>query len=87
MLGGNHIVWVGGGLSQFQNIEELLELFRGQGEDVLPYHRDFPLVTVWSSPAEFTLATVMPCKVTCRTESTTHVDVADDVPGITRAII
>lgn len=73
VLGGNHIVWVGGGLSQFQSIEEFLELLGGQGENVLPYHRGFPLVAVCSSPAEFTLAAVMPCKVTCRPESTNPV--------------
>lgn len=46
VLCGNDIVWVDGGLSQFQSIEELLELLRGQGVDVLPQHRGFPLVTV-----------------------------------------
>lgn len=68
MLGGNHIVWVEGGLSQFQSIKELRELFRGQGVDVLSYHGGFPQVTVWSSPAKLTLTTVKSCKVTCNTE-------------------
>lgn len=69
VLGGNDIVWVGGGLSQFQNIEEVLKLLRGQRVDVLPHHRGFPLVTVWSGPAKFTLTTVMPCKVTSTSAS------------------
>lgn len=85
VLGGNDIVWVGGGLGQLQNIEELLELLWGQGVDVLPHHRGFPLVTVRSGPAKFAQTTVMPCKVTCNTESKLNVsdrcDVAGDVPG------
>lgn len=87
VLGGNHILWVGGGLSQFQSIEELLKLFRGQGVDVLPHHRGFPLVTVWSGPSKFTLTTVIPSKVTCNTESTlnllNHFDIFNEVPGST----
>lgn len=87
VLGGNDIVWMCGGLRQFKNVKELLELFRGQGVDVPPDHRCFPLVTVWSGPAKFTLTTVVPCKVTCSTESklnmSNHVDVVDDVPGST----
>lgn len=85
VLGGNDIVWVGGGLRHLQDIEELLELCRRQGEDVLPYHRGFPLVTVCSGPAKFTLTAVIPCKVTCNTESKVNVsdcvDVVDDVPA------
>lgn len=68
VLGGNHVVWVNGGLSQFQSIQELLELFRGQRVDVLTYHGSFPLVTAWSGPAKLTLTTVISCKVTYNTE-------------------
>lgn len=81
VLRGNDIVRVGGGLSQFQSTEELLELFRGQGVDVLPHHRGFPLVTVWSGPSKFTQTTVVPCKVTCNTDS--KLNHVDDVPGST----
>lgn len=82
VLGGNDVVWVRGGLSQLQDIEKLLELFGGQGVDVLPYHGGFPQVTAWSGPAKFTLTTVIPCKVTCNTESKLNVsNHIDDVPG------
>ena len=73
VLGGNDVVWVGGGLSQLQGVEELLELLGGQGVDVLPHHGSFPLVTVWSGPTEFTLTTVMPCKVTFNAKSKLNV--------------
>lgn len=87
VLRGDDVVRVGGGLGQFQSVEELLQLLGGQGVDVLPHHRGFPLVTVWSGPAKFTLTTVVPCKVTCNTESklnpSNHVGVVDDVPRST----
>lgn len=69
VLGGDDVVRVGGGLSQLQDVEELLELLGGQGVDVLPHHRGFPLVTVCSGPAKLTLTTVVPCKVSYNTDS------------------
>lgn len=68
VLGGNDVVWLGGGLRQLQDIEELLELLGGQGVDVLPHNSSFPLVTVWSGPAKFALTTVITCKGTCNTQ-------------------
>lgn len=67
VLGGNNIIWVNGVLGQFQRIEEFQELIGGQRVDVLPNHRGFPLVTVGTSPAKFTLAAVVTCKVSCET--------------------
>ncbi|TNN67065.1 Glypican-6 [Liparis tanakae] len=57
MLGGDDVVWLGGGLGQLQDVEELLQLCGGQRVDVLPLHGGFPLVTVGSGPAEFALPT------------------------------
>lgn len=73
VLGGNNVVGVDGRFSQFQSIQELLELFGSQGVDVLTHHRSFPLVTIWSSPAKFTLTTVVTCKVTCNAEGKLNV--------------
>lgn len=70
VLRGDHIIWVNGGLSQVQSVQELLELFRGQGVDVLPHHWSFSLVTVRSGPAKFTLSTVITWKVPYNTERT-----------------
>lgn len=70
VLCGDDIVWVDGVLSQFQSIKELLKFCRRQGVNVLSYHRGFPQVAVWSSPAKFTLSAVMPSKVPWTTEST-----------------
>lgn len=63
VLGGDHIVWMDGGLGQFQSVQELLEFVRGQRVNVLTYNRSFPLVTVCSSPTKFTLTTVITGKV------------------------
>lgn len=46
MLGGNDVVWLCGGLGQFQDVEELLQLSGGQGVDVFSLHGGFPLVAV-----------------------------------------
>lgn len=70
MLRGDHIIWVNGGLSQIQSVQKLLELFGGHGVDVLPHHWSFSLVTVRSSPAKFTLSTVIACKVPYNTKRT-----------------
>lgn len=70
VLGGNDIVWVGGGLGQLHRIQEVQEFLGGQGEDVFPHHGGFPLITVCSGPAKFTLAAVEARKVTCNTKST-----------------
>lgn len=69
VLCGNHVVWMDGVLSQIQNIQEVLNFPAGKGVDVLPHHRSFSLVTVWTSPAELTLTTIIASKVTCNTES------------------
>lgn len=70
VLGGNDIVWMGGGLGQLHRIQEVQELLGGQGEDVFPHHGGLPLITVCSGPAKFTLAAVEARKITCNTKST-----------------
>lgn len=69
VLGGDDIVWVGGGLGQLHRIQEVEELRGGQGEDVFPHHGGLPLIAVGSGPAKFALAAVEARKVTCNTES------------------
>lgn len=69
VLGGDDIVWVGGGLGQLHRIQEVQKLLGGQGEDVSPHHGGLPLITVCSGPAKFTLAAVEARKVTCNAES------------------
>lgn len=69
VLSGDDVVWVDAALGQFQSIQELLELFGGQGVDILPHNGSFPLVTVWSYPAKLALAAIITCKVTCNIKS------------------
>lgn len=64
VLCGDDIVWVGGVLGPVQHIQKLLKLSWSQRVDVLPHHRGFTYVTVWSCPAKLTLATVEATKVT-----------------------
>lgn len=70
VLGGDDIVWVGGGLGQLHRIQEVQQLLGGQGEDVFPHHGGLPQIAVGSGPAKFALAAVEARKVTCNTEST-----------------
>lgn len=72
VLCGYDIVWVDGGLSQFQSVQKLLQLLGGQGVDVLTHHRSSPLVTVGAGPAKLTLTTVVTSKVTCNTKGKCH---------------
>lgn len=63
VLRGYHIVGVDGVLGQFQSIQELLELHRGQRVDVLTHHRGLSLVAVGSGPSKFALSAVVTRKV------------------------
>lgn len=67
VLRGYHIVGVDGVLGQFQSIQELLELHRGQRVDVLTHHRGLPLVAVGSGPSKFALSAVVTRKVAWKT--------------------
>lgn len=70
VLGGDDVVWVGGGLGQLHGVQEVQELLGGQGEDVFPHHGGLPLIAVGAGPAKFALAAVEAGKVPCDTEST-----------------
>lgn len=63
VLRSDHIVRVNGGLGQIQSIQEVLELLRGQGVNVLSHHWNFSLVTVRSGPSKLTLAAVKTSKI------------------------
>ncbi len=65
VLCGDDVFGVDGGFGQIQNVQELLQLTGAQRVNVLPHNGSSALVTVQPRPAEFTLAAVIPSKVTC----------------------